>query len=101
MEDRAVAGLQGIGVDVGPGELLTRPEARPVAAPEAVILGLVYRVVLAGHVVERKAPAKRLLIQGVRVSRQRVGLPGLILTLSPDHMLNAGKTEQVSELRRV
>src|SRR5215208_2142057 len=62
VEDRAVAGPQGVGVDVGPGELLAGPETRLVAAPEVVILGLVYRVVLSGHVVERKAPAHRLLI---------------------------------------
>src|SRR5215207_8807805 len=75
VEDRAVTGLQVVGVDVGPGELRARPEARPVATPEVVVLGLVYRVVLAWHVVERKAPAHRLLIQRVRVSRRRVGSP--------------------------
>jgi hypothetical protein len=91
VEDRAVAGPQGVGVDVGPGELLAGPKASLVAAPEVVILGLVYGVVLAGHVVESKAPAHRLLIQGVGVSRQRVGLSGLILALSPDRVLYAGQ----------
>src|SRR5215217_6446647 len=60
VEDRALAGLQGIGVDVGPRELRTWPEARPVTAPEIVIFGLVYRVVLTRYVVERKTPAHRL-----------------------------------------
>src|SRR5918995_556762 len=84
VEDRAVAGMQSIGVDVGPGELRAWPEARAVIAPEIVIFGLVYRVVLARYVVERKAPAHCLLIQGVRFPRRRVGLPGLILALGPD-----------------
>ena len=101
VEDRAVAGLQGIGVDVSPGELRAGPEARPVVAPEVVILGLVYRVVLAWHVVEGKAPAHRLLVQRVRVSRRRVGLSGLILALGPDHVLYTGHLQQVSEFGRV
>src|SRR5215207_2367742 len=101
VKDRALQGLQGIRVDVGPGELRARPEARLVAAPELVIVGLVYCVVLVRHVVERKAPAHRLLIQRVRLSRQRVELPGLILALRTDDVLDAGQLEQVSELRRV
>src|SRR5215210_7374972 len=59
VKDRAVAGLQVVGVDVGPGELWARPEPRPVAAPEVVVFGLLYCVVLVGRVVERKAPAHR------------------------------------------
>src|SRR5919112_5961276 len=51
VEDRALAGLQGIGGDVGPGELRAGPEARPVTAPEIVIFGFVYRVVLPRYVV--------------------------------------------------
>src|SRR5919107_3184438 len=101
VEDRALAGLQGIGVDVGPGELRAGPEARPVTAPEIVIFGFVYRVVLPRYVVERKAPTHRLLIQGVRVSRRRVGLPGFILALGPDHVLYSGQLQQVSQLRGV
>jgi hypothetical protein len=58
-------------------------------------------VVLAGYVVERKAPAHRLLIQRVCVSRWRVGLSGLILAFSPDRMLYTGQLQQVSELCRV
>src|SRR5215204_2380372 len=101
VEDRAVAGLQGIGVDVRPGELRARPEARPVAAPEVVIFGLVYSVVLVRYVVERKAPAHRLLIQRVRVSWHRVGLPCLVLALRADCVLCTSQLQQVSELGRV
>src|SRR5215204_1203370 len=101
VEDRALAGLQGIGVDVGPGELRAWPEARPVLTPEIVIFGFFYRVVLARYVVESKAPAHRLLIQGVRVSQRRVGLSSLILALGPDHVLYAGQLQQVSELGRI
>src|SRR5829696_4648178 len=99
VEDRALAGLQGIGVDARPGELRAGPEARPVTTPEIVIFGFIYRVILARYVVERKAPAHRLLIRGVRVSWRRVGLSSLILALGPYHVLYAGQLQQVSELR--
>src|SRR5919112_2372941 len=47
VKDRALAGLQGVGVNVSPGELRAGPEARPMTTPEIVIFGFVYRVVLA------------------------------------------------------
>jgi hypothetical protein len=58
-------------------------------------------VVFAWHVVERKAPAHRLLIQGIRGSRWRVELSGLILAFSSDRVLHTGQLQQVSELCRV
>ena len=88
-------------IGVAPAKLLAGPEICLIAAPEVVVLRSLNRVIFIREVIEREAPANRLLIERIRRAGQRVRLPGLRLTLGADDVLDVGEFQQIAQFGSV
>ena len=100
-KERQMARRQRDRVHIQPAQLPARPKTRLIVTPERILGRTLDSVLLPLQMVNSKTPGDRLLVERVRIARQRVQLPRLRLILGADHMLHLGQLEQIPQLGRI